>query len=809
MAGPAADYALHFARNNTVELPKGFSLDPASDFTLEGFVRLTGGYCKLIGDGRTNLQTSNQPWVFLVDGADPISSIIGKKAAFMNGDRSVHVAGVRAGADVRLYVDGLLVASKKMDGKILTRQGNWRIGDAEGLLREIRISKVARYTNDFTPAKRFEPDADTLALYHFDEGTGDVLTDSSGHGHHGKIVGAKWVKADGTPLAPGPAAPFVKGQPKLLHDIRAFVLDKNSLDKINAMGNHVSFSRDGSLLVASGRQTGERGSVRVYDPKAGEEVGQLLTKGNSSRSEWAPEGDLLAAFGHGKLHFWEWPSKKELETVSTYLLGPSALTFSPDGRWLVWGDVAADDKSDAVLHWRDRQKPKDMLAPTSVGKYYVNQAVFSPDSRYLAAMPHQGELKVFDASNRQLLFEKPTGGGYSVSFSRQGKMLAASGIPYTTFWVFSIPDGRELAKLTMPSVGHAGPFLDDDRLATWTGEDGNISFIDTATWKVTLTFKAHDGPIRGEAVSPDGTLLATLDKDGTLKIWDLRAAQIAPAPPAVKWVQLFNGKDLTGWKTHPSSPGQWKVEDGILIGSGPKQNFLFSERGDYENIHFRVEVMINAAGNSGQFFRSQFTPGNPKGYEAQISLSDKPQQTGSLFDIVKIAEPLHKPDEWFTQEVIADGDHIRILVNDKVVVDTHNKLYSKGHFALQLWSAATVVKFRKIEVKELPATKSASGGDDRKAAEWVLSIGGKISIDADGKKTEIAAVKDLPAGAWQLVYIDLTGNKQVTDAGLEHLKGLTNLTSLSLGNTKMTPAGVEALRKALPKCEIITVAAPK
>jgi len=30
------------------------------------------------------------------------------------------------------------------------------------------------------------------------------------------------------------------------------------------------------------------------------------------------------------------------------------------------------------------------------------------------------------------------------------------------------------------------------------------------------------------------------------------------------------------------------------------------------------------------------------------------------------------------------------------------------------------------------------------------------------------------------VYIDLTGNKQVTDAGLEHLKGLTNLTSLSL-----------------------------
>jgi hypothetical protein len=36
---------------------------------------------------------------------------------------------------------------------------------------------------------------DTLALYHFDEGQGDVLTDSSGNNHPGKIVNAKWVSA--------------------------------------------------------------------------------------------------------------------------------------------------------------------------------------------------------------------------------------------------------------------------------------------------------------------------------------------------------------------------------------------------------------------------------------------------------------------------------------------------------------------------------------------------------------------------------------------------------------------------------------
>ena len=32
-----------------------------------------------------------------------------------------------------------------------------------------------------------------FVFYHFDEGAGDVLTDSSGHGYHAKIIGAKWV----------------------------------------------------------------------------------------------------------------------------------------------------------------------------------------------------------------------------------------------------------------------------------------------------------------------------------------------------------------------------------------------------------------------------------------------------------------------------------------------------------------------------------------------------------------------------------------------------------------------------------------
>jgi hypothetical protein len=217
-----------------------------------------------------------------------------------------------------------------------------------------------------------------------------------------------------------------------------------------------------------------------------------------------------------------------------------------------------------------------------------------------------------------------------------------------------------------------------------------------------------------------------------------------------KWTPLFNGKDLTGWKMYSNpnprdieeiikkeSDGKviafygklkrgkdkgkevplWRVEEGILIGSGPHSH-LFSERDDYENFRYRVEAMINDHGNSGQYFRTKFGPDFPSGYEAQInSTHGDPKRGGTLYpsfgppkedeEKIVIKERLYQPNEWFTQEVIAVGNHIVIKVNGKTTVDyvDAKNTYTKGHFALQGHDPGTVVKFRKIEVIELPAEK--------------------------------------------------------------------------------------------------------
>src|SRR5215813_6790814 len=53
------------------------------------------------------------------------------------------------------------------------------------------------------------------------------------------------------------------------------------------------------------------------------------------------------------------------------------------------------------------------------------------------------------------------------------------------------------------------------------------------------------------------------------------------------YVPSYNGKDLSGWKTHPDQPGGWSVEDGLLTGRSTSRNHLFSEAGDYTNFHLR------------------------------------------------------------------------------------------------------------------------------------------------------------------------------------------------------------------------------
>ncbi len=94
-------------------------------------------------------------------------------------NQSVHLSAVSSDNELRLYIEGRLVG-RKVQPQPSEKVDSIKIGFSfVGLIDEVRISKVARYDKDYTPKPRLEADKDTLALYHFDEGTGEVLHDSS------------------------------------------------------------------------------------------------------------------------------------------------------------------------------------------------------------------------------------------------------------------------------------------------------------------------------------------------------------------------------------------------------------------------------------------------------------------------------------------------------------------------------------------------------------------------------------------------------------------------------------------------------
>lgn len=172
-------------------------------------------------------------------------------------NKRIHLAGVNDTKRRLLFLNGKLIASDNDPG-IVTPDGSdavpMHVGgrDFRGLIESVRFSRVARYTQEFTPPTTFTGDKDTTALYLFTEGRGDVLKDSSGNNRHGKITGAKWVQVEGTSASTPQAAGEVID-----------LLAKVELPRDAWMGE---WTREGGSLVSPGADKPGRIMVRYQPP---------------------------------------------------------------------------------------------------------------------------------------------------------------------------------------------------------------------------------------------------------------------------------------------------------------------------------------------------------------------------------------------------------------------------------------------------------------------------------------------------------------------------------------------------------------
>jgi len=194
-----------------------------------------------------------------------------------------------------------------------------------------------------------------------------------------------------------------------------------------------------------------------------------------------------------------------------------------------------------------------------------------------------------------------------------------------------------------------------------------------------------------------------------------------------EWKQLFDGKDLTGWKH--VGPGSMTVEDGLIQTHGG-MGLLYWSGGKVGDCVIRVVFkMRDKNDNSGVFIRIPIEPREEwmpvhYGYEVQIdnqpedSKEDDYHVTGTLYSLTKpLARPGKPGPEWNTMEITLDGPHTTVVLNGVKVTDykdgdpaperkfdfepQRGPRPNLGYFGLQNHSDNDIVFFKEVAIKPL------------------------------------------------------------------------------------------------------------
>ena len=209
----------------------------------------------------------------------------------------------------------------------------------------------------------------------------------------------------------------------------------------------------------------------------------------------------------------------------------------------------------------------------------------------------------------------------------------------------------------------------------------------------------------------------------------LLSLSLSTAGFAEGWQELFNGKDLTGWKanTHPDS---FSVVDGLLKAHATNiisSHLLYigdqtSGTVNFKNFELEATVRCDGIANSGIFFDTAINSGEGphlhlgKGYEVQLNNQDRDQRkTGSLYAVVDLLKSPVDETQWFKIRFRVVGKHVVIWVNDKQVVDYTEESPPKrgkgrekrvidpngGAIALQAHDPSSTYYFKNIRIKKI------------------------------------------------------------------------------------------------------------
>jgi len=155
------------------------------------------------------------------------------------------------------------------------------------------------------------------------------------------------------------------------------------------------------------------------------------------------------------------------------------------------------------------------------------------------------------------------------------------------------------------------------------------------------------------------------DCNGKKYSWKGVKAPYLKKTGAVTWskaVSLFNGKDLSGWKTNGEN--QWVVKNGILTSPKAGSNLITEQK--YRDFKLHVEFKYPKGGNSGVYLRGR--------YEVQIEDSKKDAHPssvlfGGVYGFLTANEMVTLgPDVWQAYDITLVGRLVTVVANGKTII---------------------------------------------------------------------------------------------------------------------------------------------
>ena len=196
---------------------------------------------------------------------------------------------------------------------------------------------------------------------------------------------------------------------------------------------------------------------------------------------------------------------------------------------------------------------------------------------------------------------------------------------------------------------------------------------------------------------------------------------VAVVSPAAESKQLFNHRDMTGWKM--VGPGRFVVEDGMLKTEGGMGLLLYTgEKIGDATIRVVFKTGTEHA-NSGVYIRLPERPPDPwygvhNGYEVQIDAAgDDWHCTGALYSLSKVSKRTQKPmGEWNIMDIVLKGQETTVYLNGEQINDffgnqpvpprkhwyepVRGPRPDTGYIGLQNHDGRSTVYFKEIGVKQ-------------------------------------------------------------------------------------------------------------